>query len=67
MNANEIGVICREDLGLRIGPAMAEYVADCIEADPSRQTIAVIGGDARTGLPMHKEISISDFRNESRS
>jgi hypothetical protein len=67
MNADEIGVICREQLGVRIGPAMAGYVAECIETGDSRGVIAVIGGEARTGLPVVKELPLTSFTNECRS
>jgi hypothetical protein len=67
MNADEIGVICREELGLRIGPAMAQYVAENIAAGDPGRVIPVIGGEARTGLPMVKELPLMSFTNECRS
>ena len=61
-----------ERLGLRLGPEMAAYVLRRIQtpstpaagtsggqslSDPSR--IPVIGGDARTGLPVRKFIEVA--------
>jgi len=39
-------------LNLRIGPETAAYVLRRLDANPSASAIPVIGGNARTGVPV---------------
>jgi hypothetical protein len=64
VNSDELRVICRERLGVRIGPAMAKYVVDRIAARGTQPAIPIIGGDARTGVPLLKELPPTAFTNE---
>lgn len=52
MEAREIPPLVLKELGIRIEPAMAQYVARRLATDT--QPVAVIGGDARTGVPVRK-------------
>lgn len=56
MDAQQIAPLVLKELGIRIGPAMAHYVARQMTAHAAAPaaTIAVIGGDARTGVPVRK-------------
>jgi hypothetical protein len=57
-------LICLDNLSLRIGPAMSEYIVKRVAAAGAEGLIPVIGGDARTGVPARKEISVALIRNE---
>lgn len=47
----------RRQLGLRIGPEMAQYLVRSAEAAAiGGGPVAVIGGDARTGLPQRRQV-----------
>jgi hypothetical protein len=50
----------REQLGLRVGPETAAYLARQAEASPSY--IPAMAGDARTGRPILAELDPDDLR-----
>lgn len=49
MQDSELRLLVRDRLGIRIEPEMCKYVLR--RAADSDQPLAVIGGDARTGVP----------------
>jgi hypothetical protein len=50
----------REKLGLRVGKEMAAYILR--KLDQSADTpIPIMAGDARTGVPIHREIPASEL------
>ena len=51
-------------LNFRIGPVMANYVAAKLQ-DPGCQGIAVMGSDARTGVPRRQVIAAALLRADS--
>lgn len=54
MEARHIHPLVLRELNLRIGEAMAEYVARQVANAEEDRPIPIIGGDARTGVPMRK-------------
>jgi hypothetical protein len=53
----------RERLGLRVGPEMAKYLLKKLSDGTLGQgSISAMGGDARTGIPMHQSIPIATLR-----
>ena len=58
MEETEFQTRLRERLGLRVGPEMAKYLLTKV-SKPAAGSISAMGGDARTGIPMHKTIPIS--------
>ena len=58
MNAHDIRQILLRDYGLRIGPHMSRYILSQLR--PQRtQPLFVIGGDARTGVPVRQAIALN--------
>ena len=54
----------REHLGLRVGPEMAKYLLRKLADDTLGQdSISAMGGDAKTGIPVHKIISIDTLKS----
>ena len=51
----------REQLGLRVGPEMAAYVLTQLEGN-GEASIVVLAADARTGVPLRKELSAAALR-----
>jgi hypothetical protein len=49
--------------GLRIAPAMGKYVLEQLGAGPSDDTVPVMGGDARTGVPVRRLIPTHELRD----
>lgn len=55
----------RQQLGLRIGPEMAAYLVRSAEAAAiggGSGALALIGGDARTGVPVRKQVPLEALR-----
>ena len=53
----------RERLGLRVGPEMAKYLLKKLEGAALGQvSISAMGGDAKTGIPIHKTIPIATLK-----
>ena len=48
-------------LGLRIGPEMAAYVLRRMQAAAGPAELPVLGGDARTGVPLRRVVSLADL------
>ncbi len=48
--------------GIRIEPAMSRYVLRQLK-DPAMQTFPIMGGDARTGVPVRRLIPASAFES----
>ena len=54
----------RENLGLRVGPEMAKYLLKKLsDGTPGQSGISAMGGDARTGIPLLKTISIDTLKS----
>ena len=62
MEETEFQTRLRERLGLRVGPEMAKYLLARISA-PASGSVSAMGGDAKTGIPMHKTISIATLKH----
>jgi ribosomal protein S6E (S10) len=52
----------QRELGLRIGPEMARYLVRSVQAAAGDGTIPIIGGDARTGVPVRKQVPLDRLR-----
>jgi len=53
----------RERLGLRVGPEMAKYLLKKLaDGAVGQQTISAMGGDAKTGIPQFKSISLATLK-----
>jgi len=64
--ADEAGIInlMLKSYGLRIAPAMSKYVLEQLAgAGPSDGKVPVIGGDARTGVPVRRLIPTHELRD----
>ncbi|HEV8290731.1 MAG TPA: hypothetical protein VGP94_02355 [Tepidisphaeraceae bacterium] len=63
MEENEFQSRLRERLGLRVGPEMAKYLLKRIsEGTLGQSTISAMGGDAKTGIPIHQSIPIATLK-----
>jgi hypothetical protein len=64
MEETEFQSRLRQRLGLRVGPEMAKYLLNKISANSLDQdSISAMGGDAKTGIPTHKTISINTLKS----
>ena len=64
MEETELQSRLRERLGLRVGPEMAKYLLKKISDGTLGQgSISAMGGDAKTGIPIHKTISIKMLKS----
>jgi hypothetical protein len=61
MGETELQARVRERLGLRVGPEMAAYILKQL-TDDGDASIPVIAADARTGVPLRKELSPATLR-----
>jgi hypothetical protein len=50
--------------GLRVTPAMSEYILSKIQSATDRD-LTIIAGDAKTGVPLRTVISIDALRNSA--
>lgn len=62
MGETQLQARIREQLGLRVGPEMAAYVLKQLSSGDGSSPIAVIASDARTGVPLRKELSPNVLR-----
>jgi hypothetical protein len=63
MEETEFQSRLRERLGLRVGPEMAKYLLKRIsEGTLGQSTISAMGGDAKTGIPIHQSIPIATLK-----
>jgi hypothetical protein len=64
MDAAQVQTIFRERLGLRIGPAVAEYVLSRVASGQDSPmplgAIPVIASDSRTGAPVRRVVDLSE-------
>ena len=65
MDAADVRKRMLAQFGLRIEPKMSEYVlkqlAASSRADAAADTFPVMGGDARTGAPVRRFVSVAAF------
>jgi hypothetical protein len=61
MSQDELQEKIRRHLGLRIDSEMSKYVAGKLKA--SESPVAIIGGDARTGIPRRVTVDASQLRD----
>ena len=53
-----------ESYGLRVEPHMSDYVARRLkQAGVALRELPVIGGEARTGMPIRKMINLAQFQS----
>ena len=52
--------------GLRVTPAMSEYILQHL-ASAKKREIPIIAGDARTGVPMRAIIPLDTFQQPTRA
>lgn len=66
MDPGQVQTIFRERLNLRIGPAVADYVASRIRSGEDSPmpvgAIPVIASDARTGAPVRTLVDLADVQ-----
>lgn len=48
--------------GLRVQPEMAQYLLRQLSAAERGEVVPLIGGDARTGMPMRQRIAIAELQ-----
>jgi hypothetical protein len=62
VNENDIERVLLREYGIRVQPGMSRYVLNRLRAAARGpifgQTISVIGGDARTGVPMRALVAL---------
>ncbi len=70
MDAEVVRKLILERFGIRVEEQMSAYVLRKIDqaggALPKGSSFAVMGGDARTGVPVRQMISASDLTGASR-
>jgi hypothetical protein len=52
--------------GLRVTPAMSQYILQYL-ASPQKREIPIIAGDARTGVPIRAIIPLDTFLQSTRA
>jgi ribosomal protein S6E (S10) len=63
MEETELQSRLRNRLGLRVGPEMAKYLLKKLSDGTLGQgSISAMGGDAKTGIPMHQSIPIATLK-----
>jgi hypothetical protein len=66
MDSAEMRRTLREVAGLRVGPHTAEYVAGQLTATHAAEAgCFVMGGDARTGRPVRRQVTLKMLARES--
>ena len=66
MEETEFQSRLRQRLGLRVGPEMAKYLLKKLsDGALGHDSISAMGGDAKTGIPLHKTISIKMLKSLS--
>ena len=64
MQETEFQSRLRERLGLRVGPEMAKYLLKKLaDGTLGQSEITAMGGDAKTGIPLLKTISIDTLKS----
>ena len=62
MDGNEIQTALPAT-GVRVEIETAEYVARVVQSSPKGGKLAILGGNARTGVPMRQLIALDDLSN----
>ena len=57
MNRLELQQLLRSAVGLRIGTHMADYIQGQLQSSRGQIGFFVMGGDARTGRPVRKNLT----------
>ena len=66
MEETEFQSRLRQRLGLRVGPEMARYLLKKLsDSTLGQDSISAMGGDAKTGIPVQKTISIKMLKSLS--
>ena len=52
--------------GLRVTPAMSQYILQNLSS-PKKRELPIIAGDARTGVPMRAIIPLDTFQQPTRA
>lgn len=63
MSESEMASLVRQRYGLRIEPHMSRYVIQKLASPPPE--LAIIGGDARTGIPVRQLLDLRLLLNNS--
>ena len=66
MGIEEVQQALLNHRGLRVTPAMSEYILQHL-ASPKKREIPIIAGDARTGVPMRAIIPLDAFQQPARA
>ena len=61
MDAGEVRKRMLAQFGIRIEPEMGNYVLRQLEKPAAGGSFPVMGGDARTGMPVRRMIPVSAF------
>lgn len=56
MQESQLQALVRQHAGLRVGQEMAEYLLKRIQQGSA--SVRIIGADARTGIPLHRELDL---------
>ena len=60
-DSEDVRRLVLDHAGLRIEPIMGQYVARRLGETPGAQSIPIIGGDARTGVPVRVSVAAADL------
>jgi hypothetical protein len=66
MGIEEIEQALLNQHGLRVTPAMSQYILQQL-ASPKKRELPIIAGDARTGVPMRAIIPLDTFQQATRA
>lgn len=64
MQADQVASLLLRRMGLRIGPQMAQYIAESISIAPSA-LLPIIAGNAATGVAVRRTINPSDLQQSA--
>jgi hypothetical protein len=66
MGTQEIEQALLNQHGLRVTPAMSQYILQQL-ASPKKRELPIIAGDARTGVPIRAIIRLETFQPPTRA
>jgi hypothetical protein len=59
----EVAALLRQKFGVRVGPQTGSFAARKLDnSDANEAGVTVLGGDARTGIPIQKIIPCDELR-----
>ena len=59
MDGKLLRAVCAQRLGIRVGAKTGEYLLKHVTAPVPPEQVPVMGGDARTGIPVRRDVPLA--------